>query len=118
MGHILTVYTKTTITIITKLRLDHRVVQNVPIKFQSCRFNGLGGVALQQNTFLTSNNFLVIWGLASFSTITYFAFKQPLGCLAGVSAHVKSGYNIFFYIILNHIFKYERFYFNVDERVP
>ena len=51
VGYILTIYLKTTITIITKLlRWDHRVVHNVPTKFKSCRFNSLGGVGLQRNT--------------------------------------------------------------------
>ena len=49
-GYILTIYSKITITIITKLlRWDHRVIRNVPAKFQSRRSNGLGGVALQRN---------------------------------------------------------------------
>ena len=49
MGHILTIYSKTTITINTKLL---RWVHNFPTKFQSCRFNGLlEGVGLQGNTF-------------------------------------------------------------------
>ena len=51
MGHILIIYSKISITIITKLpRWVHRAVHNVPAKFQSCKFNSLGGVALQRNT--------------------------------------------------------------------
>ena len=46
---ILTIYSKT--TVITKLSFGQRVVHNVPAKFQSYKFNGLGGEALQRNTF-------------------------------------------------------------------
>ena len=65
MGHIQTVYSKPTIAIITKLHIwYHRVVHNIPAKFQSCRFHGLGGVALQRNTFFTIKSF------ASLTSIT------------------------------------------------
>ena len=40
----------------THTHLYHSVV-NVPARSQSCWFNGLGGVALQRNTLLTSKSF-------------------------------------------------------------
>ena len=64
MGLILTIYPKTTLTIITKLlRWYHRVVHNFPAKFQSCKFNGLGGVASLRNTNILCNEKNVFFNL-------------------------------------------------------